>query len=251
MIPHLSLAARATSNGRRGPPPSADQAASALIALDTRSPASEAYRSVRNRIAFADPERAPRLLVVTSATREDGKSTTAANLAVSLTQQGLRTLLVDADLRGGALHELLNTRGEPGFVEVVLGRATVDEAVRHIPFGDLGVPLHFLPTGKLPSTPGELVGLPATRRVLEEFRELFEAVVLNAPPLASSTDAALLGRLADATVLVTRLGATERDALEHAAAQLHQFGIPVGGIVLNELRTSDKDHSWFRMARAN
>lgn len=251
VIPRPSISDRPTGNGRWLAHSSGEPATGALIALDTRSPASEAYRSVRNRIAFADPERAPRLLVVTSATEEDGKSTTAANLAVSLAQQGLRTLLVDADLRLGELHRLLDIPGGPGFVEMVLGRATADEAVRQIPAGELGVSLHVLPAGTLPPAPGELVGLPATRRVLEELRGRYEAVVLNAPPLTSSTDAALLGRIADATVLVTRLGTTERDALEHAAAQLHQFGIPVGGIVLNDLRAPGTAQGWLRTARAN
>lgn len=210
---------------------------SGLAALDPHSPASEAYRGVRNRIAFADPERAPRLLAVTSPTAADGKSTTAANLALSLAQQGLRTLLIDADFRFRELHQLLGTSEGPGFVELVLGRATAEQAVRNVPVGGQSVPLHFLPAGVVTTAPGELIALPATRRVLGELRDRYEAVVLNAPPLAFSTDGAMLGRIADATVLVTRLGATERDALEHAAAQLHQFGIPVGGIVLNDVRT--------------
>lgn len=249
VIPRSSFPDGSRNDRRRLPASTGSRPTGGLITLDTDSPASEAYRSVRNRIAFADPERAPRLLVVTSATGEDGKNATAANLAVSLAQQGLQTLLIDADLRLGELHQLLDVPGAPGFTEVVLGQATIGDAVRSIPVGEQGVPLHFLPAGTLPGAPGELVGLPVVQRVLQKLREDYQAVVLSAPPLASSTDAALLGRIADATVLVTRLGATEREALEYAAAQLHEFGIPVGGIVLNDLRNSGHEQGWFRTNR--
>lgn len=251
VIPRPALYRTSSGNGRE-PSRRLPEARSpnGLVALDIRSPASEAYRSVRNRIAFTNPERAPQILVVTSAAAGDGKSTTAANLAVTLAQQGMRTLLVDADLRGGELYRLLDANREPGFAELVLGRGAPEEMVQQVSIGAPGVPLHFLAAGVLPPNPTEVIGLPTTRRVLKELRERYEAIVLDAPPLASSTDAALLGRIADATVLVTRLGATDREALEHAAAQLHEFGILMGGVILNDSRSPATENGWIRGTRA-
>jgi capsular exopolysaccharide synthesis family protein len=200
---------------------------------DPRSPSAEAYRALRTNITFASVERAPQVLVVTSAMPGDGKSTSSSNLAITLAQQGSRTLLIDADLRRGVLHRVFEKRQEPGLTNLLLGRVTLSDAVQPIDLGADSEPLHFLATGVLPPNPAELIGSALMRTLLDQLREEYETIIFDAPPLNLVTDAALLGTMADTTILVTRAGVTDKGALQHAAGQLHHLRAPVGGVVLN------------------
>jgi polysaccharide biosynthesis transport protein len=207
-----------------------------LVALHAaRSPAAEAYRALRTNITFSRIDRAPQVLVVTSALPGDGKSTTSSNLAITLAQQGARTLLIDADLRKGILHRVFGLdRHEPGLTHVLLGRADLKEAVQRIDVGNEDIHLDMLCSGLFPPNPAELLGSERTSELLGRLRESYDAIVIDAPPLAAVTDAALLGAFADATILVTRFGVTDKGALQFAANQLHRVRAPIGGVVLND-----------------
>lgn len=202
---------------------------------DPANAASEAYRNLRTSITFIGNDRkAPRLIVVTSALPGDGKSTSAANLAITLAQQGTRTLLVDADLRSGSLHELFGTARDPGLSRVLLGDAPLAEAIGVVETGAGGQTLDFLPAGALPANPADLLGSARMKELVRELRGRYEAVIFDAPPLHAVADAAVLGSWADATLLVARAGATERAALEDAATRLRDLRTPVGGVVIND-----------------
>ena len=213
-------------------------AARLVTRVDPRGPESESYRALRTNLAFAGADGAPQVLVVTSAMPGDGKSTSAANLAMTLAQQGTPTLLVDADLRKGMLHHMLGAAKEPGLTQVLLGHVSLDEAVQQLPAGDGEMPLSFLPTGVFPPNPAEMLGSPRMRELLRELRERYGTIVLDAPPLMHVTDAAVLGGMADSTLLVARAGSTEKDALRHAAGRLELLRAPVGGVVLNDLEAA-------------
>lgn len=214
--------------------------------FDPRAPASEAYRALRTSITFAGEERPLRVLVMTSALPGEGKSTNAANLAMALAQQGTRVLLVDADLRRGALDGVLGARRGPGLAHVLSGTASLEQAVQVVDAGDSGAPLHFLSTGDYPSNPAEVLGSPRMRELMAELRAKFEMVIFDAPPMNLVTDAAVLGTLADSTVLVARNGITGRSALEHAVTQLRNLRVPVGGVVLNDF--SDPERSGYALS---
>jgi len=201
---------------------------------DPRSPISEAYRSLRTNISFATVDRVPKTLVFTSALPGDGKSTSSSNLAITLAQQELRCLLVDADMRRGVLNEVLGVRREPGLSNVLLGRAPLEDAIQRIELGE-GVVLDFLPTGTLPPNPAELVGSERMRALLERLEASYDAVILDAPPLNAVTDAALLGTNADGVIVVARAGVTDRAAVAFAMEQLRNVRAPVLGTVLNDI----------------
>lgn len=202
---------------------------------DPANPASEAYRNLRTSIAFIGSDRkAPRLIVFTSPLPGDGKSTSAANLAITLAQQGTRTLLVDADLRSGSLHELFGTARDPGLTRVLLGDATLAQAIGAVETGAGGPTLDFLPSGALPANPADLLGSARMQELVRELRGSYEAVIFDTPPLHAVTDAAVLGSWADVTLLVARTGTTERAALEDAATRLRDLRTPVGGVVIND-----------------
>lgn len=202
---------------------------------DPQHPASEAYRALRTSLTHAVTEETPRTVVVTSARAGEGKSTSAANLAVTLAQQGTRTLLVDADLRTGRLNALFGARPEPGFAEALLGRTPLSEAVLEVALDESEVPLYLLPSGAPPRNPAELLGSVRMQALVEEMRALYDVVIFDAPALSGLTDAAVLGKAVDATVLVVRPGMTDRDALEQALAQLRLSRAPVAGVLLNDV----------------
>lgn len=205
-----------------------------ITGRDPRSPVSEAYRSLRTNISFSAVDSAHKVLVFSSALPGDGKSTTCANLAITLAQQGMRVLLVDADMRKGVLNEVLGEFRAPGLSDVLVGEVELTEAVRSIDLGESGR-LEFLPSGSLPPNPAELIGSERAHRLVEGLSELYDMVLLDAPPLNLVTDAALLGSYADGVVVVARSGVTERGAVSYAVEQLGAVRAPVLGTVLNDI----------------
>jgi len=228
-----------TGNGRGRPAPVVARGTEGLgerlvAGRDPRNPVSEAYRSLRTNITFARPDRPPKALVFTSPTPADGKTTSAANLAVTLAQQGMRVLLVDADLRRGVLHTVFGTGREPGLSNVLVNGGDPGEAIHRIDLGDSGT-LDFLATGTLPPNPAELLGSERMHALLQRLEERYDAILLDAPPLNLVTDAAVLGTHADGVLIVARAAKTHKGALAYAMDQLRNVRAPVLGAVLNDV----------------
>lgn len=201
---------------------------------DVGNPVSEAYRAFRTNITFLDLDNPPRLLVLTSPGPSEGKSTSAANLAITLAQQSTQALLIDCDLRRGIVHRVFETAKEPGLTDILLGTATLDTALHKVDVGE-GKTLDFLATGTLPPNPSELLGSRRMNELLATLRDRYEIVILDSPPLNLVTDAAVLGASADGVVLVARAGSTERGALRYAQEQLEAVRAPIAGVVLNDV----------------
>ncbi len=193
-------------------------------------PTSEAYRTLRTNVTFVSAEhRTLQLICVTSPGPAEGKSTTAANLAITLAQQGARTLLVDADLRRPLVHKVFNLVQEPGLTDVLVGSAALREAVRPNVIANLDV----LPGGALPPNPSELLGSEAMHRLLEQLRAQYASVIFDTPPALAVTDATVLGASADAVILVLRVGETEEAAAQRAVEMFRRVQARVAGTVLN------------------
>lgn len=199
--------------------------------LDPRSPVAEAYRSLRTNLAFSRAHAPPRSIIFTSPGPSDGKSTTVANLAITFAQQGQRTLLIDADLRRAVLDNLFNVPRTPGLTDVLVGQQTLAAAVKSTHIENLFV----LGSGPFPSNPSELLGSSAMRELLVAASEQFDMVLLDSPPLLAVTDAAVLSTLADAAVLVVRMGETSRGAVARASSQLQTVRGHLVGAVLNDV----------------
>lgn len=205
-----------------------------ITGRDPRNPVSEAYRSLRTNITFSQPDRPPRAIVFTSPLPGDGKSTSAANLAVTLAQQGQRVLLIDADLRRGSLNSVFGVGREPGLSNVLLQNTDTTEAIRQLDVGD-NITLDFMPTGTLPPNPAELVGSKRMHALLQRLEETYDAIIMDAPPLNLVTDAALLGTNADGVVVVARANRTQKAAIQFAVEQLRNVRAPILGAVLNDV----------------
>lgn len=207
---------------------------------DISNPVSEAYRAFRTNITFLDLEKRAQVLVFTSPGPSEGKSTSAANLAITLAQQGSKAVLLDCDLRRGIVHRVFGVEKLPGLTNVALGEVELSEAIRSVQIGQERT-LDFLPTGTLPPNPSELLGSRKMGEIVAKLREQYELVLIDSPPLNVVTDAAVLGTLADGVILIARAGATERGALKFARDQLHAVQAPVSGVVLNDVDFQGRD----------
>jgi capsular exopolysaccharide synthesis family protein len=195
----------------------------ALAAPD--SAAAEQYRVLHQRILRIALRRPLRAVAVTSAGRREGRTTTAANLALTAAQEGRRTVLVEADLRRPALARLLGLAPRAGVADVVAGRADLGQATARIG------PLSVVAAGD-DREPGALLRTPAATALLEQLRGEFELVVLDAPPALAFSDGDRLSGAADGAVLVVRAGATPRQVVRLALEALGERAV---GIVLNDV----------------
>jgi non-specific protein-tyrosine kinase len=221
-----------------------------LITLtNPRSPAAEAYRTLRTNLYFSSLDRALESLVVTSAAPGDGKSTVLSNLAVTMAQGEKRTIMVDADLRQPSLHTLFGVSNNQGLTTM-----TVDEsALAEPPLVATGVEnLWLLPSGPLPPNPAEILGSRRMEDVITALKGRAEMVLFDAPPVVAVTDAAVLGTKVDGVLLVVRAGKTRREHALRAKEVLERVNVRMVGAVLNNATPDQslggyytaKDENW-------
>ncbi len=196
---------------------------------------SEAIRRLRTNLQFVEVAHRTNSLLVTSSVPEEGKSTTAINLAVSLSDAGMRVVLVDADLRRPAVAPYLGIEGRAGLTTVLIGRADLEDVVQ--PWQQ--TTLDILPSGQIPPNPSELLGSKAMAELLERLADTYDMVVLDSPPLLPVTDAAILSRLTGGTLVVVGADRIQKPQLRDALESLTTVGANVVGIVLNKIAKGD------------
>lgn len=194
---------------------------------DPRSPAAEAYRTLRTNLSFYSLDQPIRTLVVTSPAPDEGKSTAVANLAVTMAQSGRRTILVDCDLRRPTLHELFALPMEPGLTSLALEKLT------ELPLQETGIEnLWLLSSGPKPPNPADLLGANRMDEIINLLSDLADIVLFDAPPVVSASDAAILGAKADGVLLVIQAGRSRRDQSERARELLEQARVRIVGVAL-------------------
>ena len=197
------------------------------------SPAGEAYRALRSNIQFTTAGQLARTMLFTSPGPVEGKSTTLANTGVVFAQSGLRTLLVDSDLRCPVLHRLFQLPNRVGLTNLLLSpaaeRESLEEAIQLTEVENLGV----ITSGPLPSNPSELLGSARMSEIIAELREVADVVLFDSPPVLAATDATLLTNRLDGTILVIDARRTRRETALRALDQLQRAGAKLLGGVLN------------------
>ncbi len=196
-----------------------------------RSAASEAYRSLRTNLMFSSVESPIQTLLVTSAAREDQKSVTLANLAVTFAQGGNRTVLVDADLRQPKQHEIWNLANSRGLSSMMMDDSSVsDPPLQATAVDDLAV----ICAGELPPNPADLLGGQRMNEIIAALKQRADYVLFDSPPVLAATDAALLGIKLDGALLAIRAGETRRDHTAQARQALERVHVRVVGAVLTD-----------------
>ncbi len=214
-----------------------------LITLtDPRSPASEAYRTLRTNLIFSSLSEPIHTLVVTSPAPEEGKSTALANIAVTMAQGGKKTILVDCDLRRPSQHTIWGVEQEPGLTTMML------EDIERVPLREVGVEnLRLLTSGPLPPNPADLLTSPRMDAVIERLKGEADFVLFDAPPVIAVTDAALLAAKLDGALLVMRAGRTRRDHAEQARDLLQRIHVRIVGALLMDAPVDIRMGGYYRV----
>jgi non-specific protein-tyrosine kinase len=225
LIPLGHIAYVSTSKTKRGE----------LVALDTQSPSAEAYKALRTSILFATVEQQLKAIVITSPELGEGKSRTAANLAISLAQAGYNTLLIDADFRRPSQHRLFGRVRNIGLSNLIIHDANEADAIQRI---DAVPNLSLLASGPTPPNPSELLGSAPMRELMSKLWHQYTYVIIDTPPVNAVTDASVLAAQANATIVVVEQGRTTMPALKHTRESLDRVNAHVIGAVLNKVRAT-------------
>jgi protein-tyrosine kinase len=204
-----------------------------VTAIDPRSAAAEAYRTLRTNLEFTGLDAPLRTVIVTSAGAEDGKSTVLANLAVAMAESGKSVVAVDCDFRNPTLHILIGGPQTPGFTNVLLG-GSLDESIHKTAIPGLSL----MPTGPLPPNPGEVLASARLEGIWDGLKSRADMVLIDTSPIGLVSDAAQLAPRSDGVLLVLRSGHTRREASQNAKRQLEQVKARILGVVLNDVRPS-------------
>ncbi len=215
-------------------------------AIRPQSAVAESYRAARTNLAnmlarHTQGDDGLRLVLFTSTQRNEGKSTTASNLAVVFGLAGYRVVLIDADLRRPTLHRVFSIDNSEGLTSLLLApEASLARAVQRTAHPNVSL----IPSGPIPANPSELLGSGRMREVLSELRDQFDLVLLDTPPTLGITDSSALAPMVDALVVVVRPGKTRTGDLRATIEQLATSGKPIVGVVLNRA-TGDGRHSGY------
>ena len=208
--------------------------------------ATEQYKLLRTNLAFTLPGdlKCP-IVGVTSSIKGEGKSTTAVNLAYVLAEKGSRVLLIDGDLRMPSLAKKLDIASTPGLTDFLMGNGVDIEQFR------TGVleNWYILPAGNIPPNPSELLGSPRMGAVLESFKEMFDFIIVDLPPVNVVSDALSISGFISGLILVIREEYTEKSELEHCFRQLEFSNVKLLGCVMNESRSEGGSYGKYRKNR--
>lgn len=246
-LPSLGMIPLGSRNNLEATPRSLSVASSKeVVELITQSrpqsQMSEAYRALRTSLLLTSVGAPPKVILITSALPQEGKTTTSINTATVLAQKGTRVLLIDADLRRPSIHKTIGVGPRTGLSNLLTGGATLQEAT----FRSSLLPnLYILPAGTPPPNPAELLASSQMSEILAALRESFDHIVVDTPPTLSVTDAVVLSPWADAVVLVIRCGQTTKPALRRSREILTQVNARVAGVLLNAVDLSSPDYYYY------
>ncbi len=216
-----------------------------LTQTGPQSPRAESFRQLRTNLQFANVTQGAKTVLVTSSVPGEGKSTTATNLAIALAEAGQSVCLIDADLRRPMVNEYLGLDRSAGLTTALVGSADVNELLQ--PWGEGR--LYVLASGQIPPNPSELLGSVAMKQLLEVLEDIFDSIVIDAPPLLPVTDAAVLSQHVGGVIVVVGSQKLRQQELEKSLNALKMVGSNILGIVLNGLPAKGPDaytYSYYR-----
>ncbi len=227
----LSKAAAANGHGKNGKTLSLDKPSEARLIthIDPKSPVSEAFRTLRTNIQFQQLKAEDTTLMVTSSTPKEGKSTTIANLAITMAQMGGKTLLVDTDLRRPVVHSIFNEKKDRGITNFLMGKMEFDDVVKPT-FVDN---LYIVSSGPLPPNPSELLASDEMDEFIRQAKEKFDLVLFDSPPIIAVTDAAILSTKLGGVIVVIKAHQTDKNAVMRAKSLLDNVNANIVGCLLN------------------
>jgi capsular exopolysaccharide synthesis family protein len=242
MIPLGSKSSAEASAARNLGVASSREAVELVTHARPQSQMAESYRALRTSLLLSNLGTPPKVVMITSARPQEGKTTTSINTAVVLAQKGVRVLLIDADLRRPSIHKTLGLGPRTGLSNVLTGSTSLEQAIlRSAVLSNLFI----LPAGTPPPNPAELLASTNMRDLLLDLRDKYDHIVIDTPPTLSVTDAVVLSPRVDAIVLVIRSGQTTKQALRRSRDILMQVNARVTGVLLNAVDLTSPDYYYY------
>ncbi|ATD54277.1 CpsD/CapB family tyrosine-protein kinase [Clostridium chauvoei] len=205
-----------------------------------KSVIAESYRTLRTNIQYSSFDKEYKAIVITSSEPGEGKSTTAANLALSLAQGEKKVVLIDCDLRKPSIHKKFKVSNATGLSDVLIGKERLSNTLkRH------GENLLILPSGKIPPNPSEMLSSKAMSNLLEELKEDFDYIIIDTPPIQAVTDSQILSTKVDGTLLVIRAKETKRESVHNAVNLLKKVNAHIMGTVLNGVDNDSGNYYYY------
>ena len=211
-----------------------------IVDKKPKSITAEAYRTLRTNIQYSSFDKEVRVIVVTSSEAGEGKSTTAGNLAISFSQTQKKTIMIDCDLRKPSLHKKFRISNMVGLSDLLKGKESLKEAVHK--YNDY---LDILTSGKIPPNPSEMLGSHSMENLIERLKDEYDMIIIDSAPLQAVTDAQILSRKADGTILVVRAEKTKRDSVIQAKELLQKVDANILGVVLNGVENIRKKYYYY------
>ena len=202
----------------------------------------EAYKSLRTNVMFSLTEdKENQVIMVTSSMPSEGKSTTSVNLALSLSEAGKKTLLIDCDMRKPKIGRLLKIKNPKGLSDALFNKDKSESVLSHI----TNTELYVLPAGSIPPNPSELLGSKRMKNLVDSLRESFDYIILDMPPINVVTDAVVASPLADGVLMVVRSGVSERNAVLRAMDLLERANAKILGVVLTCVKRENRSYGGY------
>ncbi len=203
---------------------------------------SEAYRVLRTNLRFSNVDTDKKVILITSAKPGSGKTTTAANLAITMAKYSLKTLLIDADLRRPRIHELFGIQKGNGLTRYLLEKKDFENYINDIE----GVEnLHVLTSGVEPPDPSELLFSEKMKKLIEKAKETYDVIIIDSPPILVASDTSILATLADGIILVVSSNKSKIEDVLEAKEQIIRTGTKILGSVLNMSKTSSLGEDYY------
>lgn len=211
-----------------------------IVEKEPKSIAAESYRTLRTNIQYSSFDKEYKVIMVTSSEPEEGKSTTAGNLALCLAQGEKKVILVDCDLRKPSLHKKFRVSNLAGLSDVIIGKEDLVTAIHRY-----NKNLVILTSGKIPPNPSEMLSSKAMTALIDKLKENFDYIIIDTPPVQAVTDSQILSTKADGTLLVVKAEKTKKDSVENAIGLLKKVNANIIGTVLNGVDNSRNKYYYY------
>ncbi len=215
-----------------------------LIKVNSRSSLAEAYRQLRTSILLSTAGHAPKTLLVTSSVPSEGKTTTAVNTAISLSQTGAKVLIIDGDMRRPRIHQIFQKGNQEGLSTILSSEMAENEILSVIKRHE-NSSLYIMTSGPIPPNPAELIGSEQMNRLLKTLERNFTHIVIDSPPIASFTDGVLIASIVNGVLLVVHAGKSSRGIVRRSRQLLYEVGAKIFGVVLNNVNIKSQDGYYY------
>ena len=208
---------------------------------DPKSVISEQYRAIRTNIEYSNVDQNTKTILVTSSDKNEGKTTTVSNLAVSFANLNKKVLLIDCDLRNASIHKMFKINNIYGLTDILAKDRAVDKCIQETELENL----YVLTAGAIPPNPAEILSSEKMKNLIEDLKNIYDYIFIDTPPIGLVTDAGVLSSFTDGVVLVVKSESVEKKYLEETKKKLDAVDARILGAILNSYKSEQKDYNYY------